>query len=94
LNKIRAMQKILIKNIKGLVQVGENLPQIRKGKEMQELPILDNAFLALEVNDVIAYGAMSDWEGITDWRDLEVVDADGCFVFPSFCCFSYSCCFC
>ena len=79
------MRKILIKNIKGLVQVGENLPLIRRGKEMQELPILENAFLALEDNEVIAYGLMEDWEGITDWRDLEVVDADGRFVLPAFC---------
>ncbi|MFT6245524.1 MAG: imidazolonepropionase, partial [Crocinitomicaceae bacterium] len=42
------MSKILIKNIKGLVQYGENLPSVRKGKEMKELPILENAFLALE----------------------------------------------
>lgn len=79
------MHKILIKNIKGLVQVGENLPTIRKGKEMQELPILENAFLALENNEVIAYGLMEDWEGIMDWRDLEVVDAAGRFVLPAFC---------
>jgi imidazolonepropionase len=79
------MQKILIKNIKGLVQVGENLPILRKGKEMQELPILENAFLALEDNEVIAYGLMEDWEGITDWRDLEVVDAEGRYVLPAFC---------
>lgn len=79
------MHKILIKNIKGLVQVGENLPTLRKGKEMQELPILENAFLALENNEVIAYGLMEDWEGITDWRDLEVVDAAGRFVLPAFC---------
>jgi imidazolonepropionase len=79
------MHKILVKNIKGLVQVGENLPAIRKGKEMQKLPILENAFLALEDNEVVAYGLMEDWEGITDWRDLEVVDAEGRFVLPAFC---------
>ena len=79
------MQKILIKNIKGLVQVGENIPSLRKGKEMQELPILENAFLALEDNEVIAYGLMEDWEGITDWRDLEVVDAEGRYMLPAFC---------
>lgn len=78
------MSKILIKNIKGLVQVGEDLPKIRKGKAMQELPILENAFLALEDGEVVGYGFMDDWEGITDWRDLEIVDADGCFVLPSF----------
>ena len=79
------MQKILIKNIKGLVQVGENIPTLRKGKEMQQLPILENAFLALEDNEVIAYGLMEDWEGITDWRNLEVVDAEGRYVLPAFC---------
>jgi imidazolonepropionase len=79
------MGKILIKNIKGLVQYGEDLPIIRKGKEMQELPILSNAFLALEDGVIVAYGAMEDWGGITDWRDLEVIDAEGKFVLPAFC---------
>jgi len=79
------MGKILIKNIKGLVQYGEDLPKLRKGKEMQQLPILENAFLALEDGVIVAYGAMEDWGGITDWRDLEVIDADGKFVLPAFC---------
>jgi imidazolonepropionase len=79
------MSKILIKNIKGLVQCGENLPSVRKGKEMKELPILENAFLALEDGVIVAYGLMSDWGGITDWRDLEVIDADGKYVLPAFC---------
>lgn len=79
------MQKILIKNIKGLVQYGENLPAVRKGKAMKELPILENAFLALEDGEIIAYGSMDDWDGITDWRDLEVIDAEGKFVLPAFC---------
>lgn len=79
------MGKILIKNIKGLVQYGEDLPKIRKGKEMQELPILSNAFLALEEGVIVAYGKMEDWGGITDWRDLEVIDAEGKFVLPAFC---------
>ena len=56
------MQKILIKNIKGLVQAGEDIPLIRKGKDMQELPIVKDAFLYLEDNEVIAYGKMDDWK--------------------------------
>jgi imidazolonepropionase len=79
------MSKILIKNIKGLVQYGEDLPKIRKGAEMKELPILENAYLALEDGVIVAYGSMEDWAGITDWRDLEVIDADGKFVLPAFC---------
>ncbi len=79
------MGKVLIKNIKGLVQCGEDLPKIRKGKEMSVLPVLENAYLALEDGVIVAYGAMSEWGGITDWRDLEVIDAEGKFVLPAFC---------
>ena len=79
------MQKILIKNIKGLVQAGEDIPLIRKGKDMQELPIVKNAFLYLEDNEVIAYGKMEDWKEIGSSSDIEIIDAEGCFVFPAFC---------
>lgn len=79
------MGKILIKNIKGLVQYGEELPKMRKGAEMKTLPILDNAFLAMDDGVIVAYGPMSEWGGITDWRDLEVIDAEGKFVLPAFC---------
>ncbi len=79
------MKKLLIKNIKGLVQVGENIPNVIKGHEMKNLPILENAFLALEDGEVVAYGLMEDWEGIDDWRDLEIIDASGKYVLPAFC---------
>ena len=79
------MGKILIKNIKGLVQCGENLPKVIKGSGMKTVPILENAYLALEDGVVVAYGEMSEWGGITDWRDLEVIDAEGKFVLPAFC---------
>lgn len=79
------MKKILIKNIKGLVQHGEHLPKMRKGSEMKQLPILENAFLAIENGTIVAYGPMEEWGGITDWRDLQVIDAEGKFVLPAFC---------
>ena len=79
------MQKILIKNIKGLVQAGEDIPLIRKGKDMQELPIVKNAFLYLEDNEVIAYGKMDDWKEIGSSSDIEIIDAEGCFILPAFC---------
>ena len=78
------MAKILIKNIKGLVQAGEDIPSVRKGLEMKQLDLIENAYLALEDSEVIGYGSMKDWEGILDWRDVEVVDAEGCFVLPAF----------
>ncbi|MEN9699568.1 MAG: hypothetical protein RLZZ301_766 [Bacteroidota bacterium] len=78
------MQKQLIKNIKGLVQVGEDLPAVCRGHVMQQLPIIENAFLALEDNEVVAYGPMEAWEGISDWRELEIIDATNCYVLPAF----------
>ena len=78
------MSKILIKNIKELVQAGEQIPSVRKGAEMNHLDMIPNAYLALEDGEVIAYGPMAEWEGIIDWRGVEIVDADGCFVLPAF----------
>ncbi len=79
------MSKILIKNIKSLLQCGENLPKRILGNDMKTIPQIENAFLAIENNVIVAYGAMSDWEGITDWREVEVIDAEGKFVLPAFC---------
>ena len=78
------MNKILIKNIKGLI-AGENIPLLLKGKEMAHLPLIENAFLALEDGMVVEYGSMEEWGGIVDWRDLEIIDADGKYVLPAFC---------
>lgn len=78
------MKKILIKNIKGLVQAGENIPATRKGADMQTLPIIENAYLALEEMEVISYGSMDEF-AIDDWRDLEIIDAEGKYVLPAFC---------
>ena len=79
------MGKVLIKNIKGLVQAGENFPVMKQGKEMADLPIIENAFLALEDGIVVEYGSMEEWGGIADWRDLEIIDAEVKFVLPAFC---------
>ena len=77
------MRKQFIKNIKGLVQAGEELPAVLRGKQMNQLALIENAYLALEDNEVIAYGPMNEWPGITDWRDVEVIDATNCFVLPA-----------
>ena len=78
------MRKQFIKNIKGLVQAGEDLPMVLRGSQMNHLPIIENAYLALEDNEVIAYGPMDEWPGITDWREVEVIDASNCYVLPAF----------
>lgn len=79
------MAKILLKNIQSLLQVGEDFPAYVAGEAMKTVPSIQDAFLAIEDGVIVAYGPMSEWGGITDWRDLEVIDAEGCLVMPAFC---------
>lgn len=60
-------------------------PALLRGREMAHLPILENAFLAIEDGRIALYGSMNEWGGITDWRNLEVIDAEGRFVLPTWC---------
>lgn len=75
--------KMLIKNIRQLVQVRNVAPEQLSGPEMKILPVIENAWLAIEDGVIADYGSMNDWPGISDWRDLEVVDADGRIVLPA-----------
>jgi len=52
---------------------------------LSELGMIENAFLAIEDGKISYYGSMQDMQGITDWRNLDIVDAEGKFVLPAFC---------
>lgn len=75
------MVDILIKNIKGLVQVRTETLQPLRGAEMGNLPILENAFLVIHNGRIADFGKMKD---LTDHSARNVIDASGSFVFPSF----------
>ncbi len=77
--------KILIKNIRKLVNSLETAPNYKKGEQMKDLPILENAWLAIENGEFVDFGEMKDWPGISDWSDLEIIDAEGGFVLPAWC---------
>lgn len=79
------MSKLLIKNIKELVQVESASKEKVVGEEMKTLPTIKNAWLAVEDDLIVDFGEMTDFPEITDWVDLEVIDAEGQMVFPSFC---------
>jgi imidazolonepropionase len=79
------MKKILIKNIKQLIQVETTPKEKVVGKEMATLNTLENAWLAIEGDRIIAFGSMDNWGGITDWSNLEVIDASDKIVMPTFC---------
>lgn len=79
-----AAKKLLIKNIKSLVSVYDQAPAKLSGKSMSELPCLENAWLACDEGKIAAYGRMEDFPGISDWKELEVIDASGKMVLPGF----------
>lgn len=79
------MQKILIKNIAALVQARHEAPETVAGKAMAELPVIENAWLAIEDGKIADFGDMDSWPGISDWSGLEVIDANEGFVFPAWC---------
>lgn len=79
------MKKVLIKNIQSLLQCGEDLPTVVKGSDMKSIPSIDQAFVASEDGVIVSYGPMSELEGISDWSNLEVIDASEKIVMPAFC---------
>ena len=77
--------KILIKNIKSLIQVEERPGLKVSGAEMKKLPCIENAWLAIEEDKIAAFGTMNDFPGISDWSNLQVIDAADKLVFPCWC---------
>lgn len=78
------MSRLLIKNIKTLVQVREEDCLKVSGTDMKELPCIDNAWMAIDNGVIADYGLMEDFPGIEDWKGLEIIDADGKLVFPCY----------
>ena len=79
---------ILVKNIKQLVQAEKKSVKWRAGKDMQTLPIIENAYLLTEGDKIKDFGPM---EELTEAKlsrikgPVEEIDATGRMVFPSFC---------
>jgi len=80
--------KILVKNIKQLVQVEEQ-PKLRVcGKSMSKLETIKDAFLFIDKGKIVEFGKMSDLfqSSIADHQSsIKEIDAKDCMVFPSFC---------
>jgi imidazolonepropionase len=74
--------KILIINIKELIQVRENGILKVSGSEMNELPTIKNAYLLIENNIISNYGEMKDCPSISD---QSIIDATGKMVLPTWC---------
>lgn len=78
------MSRLLIKNIKSLVQVRDEVVLKVSGAEMKELPCIENAWLAVDNGLIADYGSMDDFPGIEDWKGLGIIDADGKIIMPCY----------
>jgi len=90
------MPATLIKNIKLLVNVRAQSPLLR-GKQLAELPCIENAYLVIEDDTIAEYGPMSalrpfDPSASSGQAQLragsaqdDILDASGCLVLPAWC---------
>ncbi len=78
--------KILITNIKELVQIDSGNRLLVKGKEMSELKTLKNAWLYIKDGLIDDFGEMASFDSkrFDTIEKTERIDASGKMVFPSF----------
>jgi imidazolonepropionase len=74
--------RVLFKNIKQLLQIRDTDVSKVAGKDMGELPVLDNAFLITENDRIADFGPM---DKIPDIKADREVDATGKMLLPTWC---------
>jgi len=72
---------LLIRNIKQLLQAGNNPSQKVSGADMKALPVLENSFVLISDGTIGSFGTMDQCPERAD----EVIDAGGRIVMPAFC---------
>ncbi len=82
--------KILIRNIKALLQVDKGDRKKVCGEKMSDLPVLDDAYLFIDKGMIKGYGRMhelkeSPYGKYEGQSDVHEIDASGRMVMPSFC---------
>jgi len=78
-------RRLLIKNAKALVGTHAVGVERVAGAEMREMPQVEHGWVMTEDGIITAIGNDADWPGISDWNDLEVIDATDRFVLPGWC---------
>lgn len=73
--------KLLIKNIKSLIQTENEPKKWVAGEEMAKINTIENAFLLMEDDKIADFGSMDNCPAEAD----QTIDATGKMVFPSYC---------
>ncbi|MBB1149836.1 imidazolonepropionase [Myroides sp. NP-2] len=74
--------RILIKNIKELLQTRAEHVELIAGEAMKVLPKIEDAFLLIEGEYILDYGQMEACPAV-DESNTQVIDAQGCVVLPT-----------
>lgn len=74
--------RTLISNIQQLLQTESTLKARKQGLEMQQLPMLENAYVLVENDSILDYGKMGD---LKEQQVDKNIDASGAFVLPTWC---------
>jgi imidazolonepropionase len=78
--------KLLLENIKELVQIDENLDAFKAGKMMAEVKTIKNAFLIIRDELIQDFGPMSKLKDVYKDDDFLVeIDCSNRLVYPSYC---------
>ncbi len=82
--------KILIRNIKQLLQVESEMRHLVKGAAMASLPSIENAYVFIEEGLIKSFGSMDklgdrEWAAYADRSDVHHIDAADRMVMPAFC---------
>ena len=77
--------KTVIKNIAELIQTEDTPRKWVAGSDMKNINTIKDAFVEIENGLITSFGSMDQWNGIEDWNNTEVIDAEGGMVFPAYC---------
>jgi imidazolonepropionase len=77
--------KTVIKNIAELIQTEDTPRKWVAGNDMKNINTIKDAFVEIENGLITSFGSMDQWNGIEDWNNTEVIDAEGGMVFPTYC---------
>lgn len=77
--------KTVIKNISELIQTEINPRKWVSGKDMSHISTIKDAFIEIEKGIITSFGSMENWNGIEDWNNTHIIDAEGGMVFPTYC---------
>jgi imidazolonepropionase len=75
------MSTTVIINIRHLVNVREK-QELLRGAQLQQLPVLEHAFLEISGGVISGYGVMQQWQPA---EGQEVIDAAGASILPGWC---------